>query len=262
MDEYLGFKEVQLSGDDVETILHDSPDNIFGCANNEYIAVKDEYENVIGVFKCVNDKLRKVSYKTINTRFLGKIKPRNIQQQMAIDMLYDSDTTVKIITGKFGTGKDFLMCAAAVDLLEHGKFEKIVYVRNNIEVKDSKPIGFLPGSYNEKLLPFAMPLADNLGGVDGLSLMIGHGNLEIVQIHIDRSLGHPQQRRHAGDAEPSQDQRHPGDWRDGPEQANYWINQAIASPAIPHQNTDGHSQQGRDGIAQKHPEQTDKDILC
>ena len=186
MDEYLGFKEVQLSGDDVETILHDSPDNIFGCANNEYIAVKDEYENVIGVFKCVNDKLRKVSYKTINTRFLGKIKPRNIQQQMAIDMLYDSDTTVKIITGKFGTGKDFLMCAAAVDLLEHGKFEKIVYVRNNIEVKDSKPIGFLPGSYNEKLLPFAMPLADNLGGVDGLSLMIGHGNLEIVHLGFIR----------------------------------------------------------------------------
>lgn len=186
MDEYLGFKEVQLSGDDVETILHDAPDNIFGCANNEYIAVKDEYENVIGVFKCVNDKLRKVYYKTINTRFLGKIKPRNIQQQMAIDMLYDSDTTVKIITGKFGTGKDFLMCAAAVDLLEHGKFEKIVYVRNNIEVKDSKPIGFLPGSYNEKLLPFAMPLADNLGGVDGLSLMIGHGNLEIVHLGFIR----------------------------------------------------------------------------
>ena len=105
---------------------------------------------------------------------------------MAINMLYDSDSTVKVITGKFGTGKDFLMCSVAIDLLEHNKFEKIVYVRNNIEVKNSKPIGYLPGSYNEKLLPFAMPLADHLGGVDGLSLMVSHGQIEIVHLGFIR----------------------------------------------------------------------------
>lgn len=65
-------------------------------------------------------------------------------------------------------------------------FELIVYVRNNIEVKNSKPIGHLPGSYNEKLLPFAMPLADHLGGVDGLELMIGHGKIEIVHLGFIR----------------------------------------------------------------------------
>lgn len=122
----------------------------------------------------------------IETRFAGKVKPRNPQQELAIDMLYDENTTVKIIAGKFGTGKDFLMCSAAIDLLEHDKFEKIVYVRNNIEVKNSKPIGHLPGSYNEKLLPFAMPLADHLGGVDGLELMIGHGKIEIVHLGFIR----------------------------------------------------------------------------
>lgn len=82
--------------------------------------------------------------------------------------------------------KDFLMCAAATDLLEHNKFEKIVYVRNNIEVKNSKPIGFLPGSYNEKMMPFAMPMADHLGGIDGLSLMISHGQIEIVHLGFMR----------------------------------------------------------------------------
>lgn len=78
------------------------------------------------------------------------------------------------------------MCSVAIDLLEHNKFEKIVYVRNNIEVKNSKPIGYLPGSYNEKLLPFAMPLADHLGGVDGLSLMVSHGQIEIVHLGFIR----------------------------------------------------------------------------
>ena len=78
------------------------------------------------------------------------------------------------------------MSAAALDLLEHNKFERIVYVRNNIEVKNSKPVGFLPGTYNEKLMPFAGPLADHLGGYDGLNLMISSGKIEIVHLGIIR----------------------------------------------------------------------------
>ena len=78
------------------------------------------------------------------------------------------------------------MSAAAIDLIEKEVFEKIVYVRNNIEVKNSKPIGFLPGGYNEKILPFAMPLADHLGGVGGLNYMIDQGKIEIVHLGFIR----------------------------------------------------------------------------
>ena len=92
-----------------------------------------------------------------------------------IDMLYQPDVTIKVVTGKFGTGKDFLMCSAAIDQMERGKFEKIVWVRNNIEVKNSKPIGHLPGEYRDKLLPYAMPLADHLGGVEGLEMLCKPG---------------------------------------------------------------------------------------
>lgn len=186
MDEYLGFKEVVLSDNEINSIFQNDTVNTFGCLPNQYLIAKDGCDNIIELMRCTGDKMFKVPYKTINSRFLGKVKPRNTQQQLAIDMLYNSDITVKVIAGKFGTGKDFLMCSAAIDLLEHNKFEKIVYVRNNIEVKNSKPIGYLPGSYNEKLLPFAMPLADHLGGTDGLSLMVGHGQIEIVHLGFIR----------------------------------------------------------------------------
>lgn len=186
MDEYLGFKERSFAGEEVNDLFGKCSENTFGCVENEYLIARDEEENLLEMFKCNGYCLNRVPYKSINTRFLGVVKPRNLQQQLAIDMLYDDKTTVKVITGKFGTGKDFLMCSAAIDLIEHDKFEKIVYVRNNIEVKDSKPIGFLPGSYNEKLLPFAMPLADHLGGVDGLSLMMSQGKLEIVHLGFIR----------------------------------------------------------------------------
>lgn len=186
MDEYLGFKEVVLSDDEINSIFQNDTVDILGCLPNQYLIAKDGCDNILGLMRYTGDKMVKVPYKTINSRFLGKVKPRNTQQQLAIDMLYNSDITVKVIAGKFGTGKDFLMCSAAIDLLEHNKFEKIVYVRNNIEVKNSKPIGYLPGSYNEKLLPFAMPLADHLGGTDGLSLMVGHGQIEIVHLGFIR----------------------------------------------------------------------------
>lgn len=82
--------------------------------------------------------------------------------------------------------KDYLMASAAIDMLERGKAERIVFVRNNIEVRDSKPIGFLPGSGNEKLMPYAMVLADKLGGQDVLEAMIIQNKIEIVHLGFIR----------------------------------------------------------------------------
>lgn len=156
---------------------------------NEYIliepvdgtAVKDIYR------KSENGSYSKVVPKSISSHFLGdKLKPRNSQQVCAVDMLYDRDITIKMLAGKFGSGKTFLMTAAGVDLVERGSFDKIVYVRNNIEVKNSKPIGFLPGTYNEKLLPFASPLADHLGGMDGLEIMIRNRKIEVMHLGFIR----------------------------------------------------------------------------
>lgn len=187
MTEYTGFKDIVLTNPNDINALYDPKGNeTFGCLENEYLIARDEKEEVIDLFKCKDGQLAQVPYKAIESKFAGKIKPRNIQQKLGIDMLYDTDTTIKILTGKFGTGKDLLMSSAAIDLIEKGYFDKLVYVRNNIEVKNSKPIGHLPGSSNEKLLPFAMCLADHVGGVDGLSYMIEKGIVEVVHLGFIR----------------------------------------------------------------------------
>lgn len=187
MTEYTGFKDIVLTNPNDINALYDPKGNeTFGCLENEYLIARDEKEEIIDLFKCKDGRLAQVPYKAIESKFAGKIKPRNIQQKLGIDMLYDTDTTIKILTGKFGTGKDLLMSSAAIDLIEKGYFDKLVYVRNNIEVKNSKPIGHLPGSSNEKLLPFAMCLADHVGGVDGLSYMIEKGVVEVVHLGFIR----------------------------------------------------------------------------
>lgn len=187
MTEYTGFKDIVLTNpNDINALYDPKTNETFGCLENEYLIARDEKEEVIDLFKCKDGWLAQVPYKAIESKFAGKIKPRNIQQKLGIDMLYDTDTTIKILTGKFGTGKDLLMSSAAIDLIEKGYFDKLVYVRNNIEVKNSKPIGHLPGSSNEKLLPFAMCLADHVGGVDGLSYMIEKGVVEVVHLGFIR----------------------------------------------------------------------------
>lgn len=187
MTEYTGFKDIVLTNpNDINALYNPKTNETFGCLENEYLIARDEKEEVIDLFKCKDGRLAQVPYKAIESKFAGKIKPRNIQQKLGIDMLYDTDTTIKILTGKFGTGKDLLMSSAAIDLIEKGYFDKLVYVRNNIEVKNSKPIGHLPGSSNEKLLPFAMCLADHVGGVDGLSYMIEKGVVEVVHLGFIR----------------------------------------------------------------------------
>ena len=186
MDEYLGFKEVTLSDEELALIYQKTPNYNLGCLQNEYLIVHNKTGDIADHFRWDGSQFVQVPFKQINSRFSGKVKPRNTQQRLAVDMLYNQDITINMIAGRFGSGKTYLMCAAALELLEKGKFEKIVYVRNNVEVKNSKPIGHLPGSYNEKLLPFAMPLAEHLGGTDALEIMLSQGKVEIVHLGFIR----------------------------------------------------------------------------
>lgn len=97
-------------------------------------------------------------------------------------MLLDDTTTVKVMSGGFGSGKTFLACAAAFNLIQNGKFDKIMWVRNNIEVKDSNPIGYLKGTFYDKMSVWAMPLADHLGGREMLDAFIQRGQIEVEHL--------------------------------------------------------------------------------
>lgn len=112
----------------------------------------------------------------------GEIKPRNPQQLCAMDLLLNKDIPVKLITGKFGSGKSLLCITAALQALQRNEFEKIIFVRNNVQVKDTDALGALPGSVMEKTLPYVMPFADHCGGVEGVQMLIEQGKLEVIPL--------------------------------------------------------------------------------
>ena len=163
-----GYKEI-CPTDEQLALLYSSPHiNQFYSVTNEYILLKDSDGEVLDIQKWDGTSYGRLKYSKIENAFSGRISPRNPQQQMAFDLLQDPKSTIKVLTGTYGSGKTMLMVVTALDLIQKGKFDSIVWVRNNIEVKDSMPLGALPGSAYEKLLPWAGPLIDHVGGMDGL----------------------------------------------------------------------------------------------
>ena len=153
---------------------------------NQYALLYSPDGNLVDRVKWTDEKYVAVSFRNINNDFVGKVKPRNIQQELAFDMLQNDDITIKVLVGGFGTGKDFVMISNAIQLLKNNKFERLVWVRNNVEVKNTNPLGALPDGVYQKLLPFALPLADHLGGVAGLEMFVNQGRIEIQHLGFMR----------------------------------------------------------------------------
>lgn len=200
--EYSGLKDILIdtTKDEGQALLasvYESPDtNIFKLEVNEYVVLWDSSKPLFSIddgsllgYECIDkfrwngERMVKPKGKPVNGKFLGKIKPINVKQELLFDMMQNNDITVKACMGKFGVGKDFVMISHAIERLESDpNIHKIIWVRNNVELKDTKPIGFLPGDKDDKLIEFAMPLADHLGGIDGLRLFLDRGKIEIQHI--------------------------------------------------------------------------------
>jgi len=185
---YLGCKEINECDGRVAEFYSDKEksNNIFNCLTNEYIIINNSNKNYNEYYKWNGSKYIKVEHRTLDNGWTGVVKARNPQQVCAIDMLMNNDITVKILAGKFGVGKDFLMIAAALDLIKKNVFDKIVWVRNNISVKNTKDLGALPGTEFDKLLPFVMPLVDHIGDIAGLEMLIKQNRVELLHLGYAR----------------------------------------------------------------------------
>lgn len=184
---YGGYATVCLNNEQLAALYADRNTNHFNLLTNQYLLIVDEDGGALDMLRWDGETHRPLRYKEVDNAFMGKIKPRNIQQRFAFDMLQNPDIPVKILAGCYGSGKDFMMLAHAMDLiLSKGKFDKLVFVRNNVEVKNSRAVGFLPGSINDKLSPYAQIIADHVGGQYQLDNLIQRGKVELQHLGFIR----------------------------------------------------------------------------
>jgi PhoH-like ATPase len=126
---------------------------------NEYLVLKSE-ENSSAVAR-VDGKTKTLVPLTKAAHDIWGIKPRNIEQKCAMDLLTRDDVKLVVFTGGAGTGKTLLALAAGLrKVFDEGVYSRIMIARSIIPV--GRDIGFLPGTKEEKLRAWLAPFFDNL----------------------------------------------------------------------------------------------------
>lgn len=181
-----GWSKYYLTAVEQEALFADANINYLKAKTNEYCLIHDKATGELKDTIVWNGlEYNMLRYNAIRSDSVcdRKIKPLNPEQCCLFDLLQNPHIPVKATIGGFGCGKSFLMLAQALQFIQEGKFDKMVFVRNNIEVKDTGEMAALPGNEIEKIFPFLMPIADHIGGKEALEEMILDRGL-IEPVHL------------------------------------------------------------------------------
>ena len=191
-DELFSGLDIHLVDDQVVDRFYDdediiiSEDEIVGkWYPNQYVLMvsnANEKKTCLARFYSHFQPLKKI----VNSKIPDwKISSRNKEQAFGIDLLMDPSVKVVSLVGRAGSGKT--LCAIAAGLqqtigLRENPYDRMIVSRPVQPL--GKDIGFLPGTMEEKMLPWLMPIQDNLqflvgGDKNTLQMYMDKGKIEI-----------------------------------------------------------------------------------
>ena len=182
-----GTVPVSLKENEYLIVKSDGSSTIFYCYENGQLrkftggsikTTKDDTPVLLEPSKSKQDDKQHSSTQKYSKGKNVVITPRNDEQVCAFDLMKDPSKTVKLLTGTWGTGKTLILVSAALEALKAGRFKRIVWIRNNVDVKDTKDLGALPGEVIDKLLPFLGPFIDH-AGENSVRTMLNKGTLVV-----------------------------------------------------------------------------------
>ena len=202
---YTGIREINASESQEFLSLHylNPNNNVFNLYPNEYLIVYDYEKKNNKILKVKRDRIRcwtGEKFRELELPMADIVEPLNDSQACAIDLLFNMDVPVKIITGTYGSGKTLLAMKAAIyQVMGKGYYDSIYCVRNPVGADEtdgitSKGIGYLPGSKEEKIKDFFKPVTQYLGNEEYTNKLLADGTLKydipyfMKGVSIDRSF--------------------------------------------------------------------------
>jgi PhoH-like ATPase len=171
VDRFYAGEDIIISEDEVEQEWHP----------NQYILLvsnANEKKTCIARFYTHFQPLKKVIHSTIPD---WKISSRNKEQAFAIDLLLDPNVSVVSLVGRAGSGKTLCAIAAGlqqtIGLRGNNYYDRMIVSRPVQPL--GKDIGFLPGTMEEKMMPWLMPIQDNL------QFLVG-GDKKTMQMYMEK----------------------------------------------------------------------------
>lgn len=160
--EWGGWEKYYPNETEMSMLYSDPKMNILKCKTNEFAKIYDG-STLKDVLFWDGNEYRHLKYKEFVAPTGERIIPRNTEQKMYLDLLQNESIPIKLCIGHFGTGKSMFAETWATYQLQSGKFDKIVFVKNNLEVKGAGILGTLPGDEIDKQYPWLRQLEDHLG---------------------------------------------------------------------------------------------------
>lgn len=128
-------------------------------AINEFVLVSSQHNQYnYRVFRYLGGRHFKIVHEPL---LKWPLKARNPHQLMALDLLLDNSIQFVTLFGPAGTGKTFLALLAGLHkVLVEDEYEKILVSRPVVPL--GRDIGYLPGTVEEKLHSWMLPIYDNM----------------------------------------------------------------------------------------------------
>ena len=176
IDRFYAGEEIMIDKDDIDENLNP----------NQYVMMvsnANEKKSALARFHTHHEPLKNVIHKKLPD---WKIDARNKEQAFAIDMLMDPNIKIDSLVGRAGSGKTLLAIAAGLQQTiglrsDENHYSRLIVSRPVQPL--GKDIGFLPGTMEEKMLPWLMPIQDNLkflmGDRTSLEMYMEKGKIEI-----------------------------------------------------------------------------------
>ena len=157
---YSGVTQLVLSDEDMDSYYTNGSVNLRsteGVYENSLVVATSENsakKSLIGMVK--DGKIIKPRSRFSDS---SDVTPRSKEQKAAVHLLSDDDVPLVAMTGLAGSGKTFLALTAAMSGLNQKRFGRIIITRSIEPV--GRDLGYLPGTLDEKMAPWLMPIIDN-----------------------------------------------------------------------------------------------------
>ncbi len=115
------------------------------------------------------------------------IRPQTRGQAKYLNLLSNAENGLVFGVGPAGTGKTFLAVAAGVSELLSGVRQRLIVTRPAVEAGEK--LGFLPGTLEEKVDPYMLPIWDalrELMGQEQMERRMARGEIEVAPLAFMR----------------------------------------------------------------------------
>lgn len=181
-DDYLGFKDVVLTDDEMTEFYTHQEENLYDLLVNEYLIIRNTDNEIVDRLCWTGDGYRHLDYANFSSKWFGDVKPikGDVYQAFVADSLANNKIT--LVKGPAGSGKTYLSLGFLLHKLEKNKIDKIIIFCNTVATKDSAKLGYYPGTRDEKLLDSQIGnlLTSKFGGRMAVEQMIQQEQLILL----------------------------------------------------------------------------------